>query len=212
MDAMHADEIRKRSKNKFDTDAQSYEKTQDGKFCSRVYSDIIETVNNIPYQSLLDVGCGTGIILSRLNEKSKLYGIDLSSEMIGRARESLKGKAVLTIGDAEALPWPEETFDAVCCTFSFHHYPNPEKVLSEMNRVLKKGGRLVLADPWMPFPLQPITNFFCRYSKNGDHHLYSKQEMRQLLINNAFDLRDFKHPTNDSFLLTATKTGGADHV
>jgi ubiquinone/menaquinone biosynthesis C-methylase UbiE len=209
---MDAIEIRKRSKRKFDTEAQIYENTSDGKFCSRAYSAIVETVNSIPYQSLLDVGCGTGIILSRLNGTSKLCGIDLSPQMIGRARESLKDKAELAVGDAEALPWPEKTFDTVCCTFSFHHYPNPGKVLSEMNHVLKKGGRLVLADPWMPFPMQPIMNFFCRYSNSGDHHIYSKQEMQQILLKTGFDLSNFKHPTNDSFLLTAIKIGGTGHA
>lgn len=209
---MDADEIRKRSKGKFDSEAQIYENTSDGKFCSRVYPAIIETIDSAHGQSLLDVGCGTGIILSKIAKKSRLCGIDLSAQMIERAKETLKDKAELKIGDAGALPFPAETFDTVCCTFSFHHYPNPEKVLFEMNRVVKNGGHLVLADPWMPFPMQPIMNFFCRYSQSGDHHIYSKREMRQLLSNTGFTLNNFNHPTNDSFVLTAIKAGETNHV
>ena len=209
---MDADEIRKRSKGKFDKEAQIYENTSDGQFCSRVYPIIIETIESTHGQSLLDIGCGPGTILSKVTKKTRLCGIDLSAQMIARAKETLKEKAELKIGDAEVLPYPEKTFDIVSCTFSFHHYPNPEKVLFEMNRVLTNGGQLVLADPWMPFPLQPIMNFFCRYSQNGDHHIYSKREMLQLLSAAGLTLKSYRHPTNDSFLLTAIKAGGTDHA
>lgn len=202
---MEAAEIRKRSKDLFDKEAQTYENSQDGKFCSRAYPAIIETINGLPGNAHLDVGCGTGTILSKLSSKAKLCGIDLSEKMIARAKKTLKDNAELITGDAEALPWPTQTFDTVSCTFSFHHYPNPEKVLSEMSRVLKKGGCLILADPWMPFPFQPIMNFFCRYSKGGDHHIYKKAEMQRLLIKAGLNLENFNYPTNDSFLLTAIK-------
>lgn len=209
---MDAAEIRTKSKTTFDAKAKTYENTSDGKFCCRVYPAILQTINSKQEDLLLDVGCGTGIILSKISGKSKLCGIDLSPQMIGCAKETLKDLAELKVGDAGELPWPAETFDTVSCTFSFHHYPNPEQVLAEMNRVLKNGGRLVLADPWMPFILRPFINILFKYSKDGDYHIYSKREIRQLLSKTGFDLKTLKHPTNDTFLLTAIKTGGTAHA
>lgn len=209
---MDKTEIRKRSLNKFNTDAINYENTSDGRFCSRVYPAVLEEISAKPFASLLDVGCGTGIILSRITIKSKLCGIDLCSQMISRAKETLKDRAELVVGDAESLPWKARTFDTVCCTFSFHHYPNPEKVLSEMNRVLRDNGRLIIADPCAPLPLQQILNLSLHLLKGGDFHIYSKHEMKQLLIKTGFDLKNFRHPTHDSFLLAAQKTGGIQNA
>lgn len=203
---------REKTRRKFDRDAPVYEQTSDGQFCSRAYPAVVRKIGEAPFTSLLDVGCGTGAVLSSLSTTAKLYGIDLSAQMIACAKEKLGEKAELTVGDSEALPFSDAAFDTVCCTFSFHHYPNPEKVIAEMSRVLKNGGRLLLADPWVPAPLRQVFNFFLRYSNNGDYHCYSQKEMRRLLGKNGFERLEFTHPTHDSFLLAARKAanrGGA---
>jgi ubiquinone/menaquinone biosynthesis C-methylase UbiE len=206
---MDAQLIRKKTLCKFDTDAPVYEKTSDGKFCSRVYPAVINKISEASFVSLLDVGCGTGVILSGITAKARLCGIDLSAQMIVRAQQTLKEKVELVVGDAEALPWPQDTFDTVCCTFSFHHYPNPQKVLTEMNRVLKSDGRLIMADPWAPAPLRQVLNAVMQYSKGGDICTYSRRQMERLLGASGFEMRSFAHPTNDLFLLTAQKTANS---
>src|SRR5262249_7381833 len=52
----------------------------------------------------------------------------------------------LVRGDSERLPFADDTFDVVTCTHSFHHYPQQERVVTEMYRVLRPGGRLLLID------------------------------------------------------------------
>ena len=205
---MDAEMIRGKTLRKFEKDASAYEQTSDGRFCARAYPEILKEINAFPYDSLLDIGCGTGSILSRIPAVKKRCGIDLSGQMIERAKETLGGTAELMVGDAESLPWPQKSFDAVCCTFSFHHYPHPGKVLSEMNRVLKADGRLILADPWLPGPFLPLLNAMMRFSDGGDFHEYSKREITKLLAANGFAMTSFCHPTNDSFLLTARKSPG----
>ena len=54
------------------------------------------------------------------------------------------------VGDCEALPFEAESFDAVICSNSFHHYPNPQKFFDSVRRVLRPGGRLILQDYTAP--------------------------------------------------------------
>lgn len=208
---MDAQIIRGKTLRKFNRDAATYEQTSDGRFCARVYPEIVREIGAAPCRSLLDVGCGTGAILSSVPMEIRRCGLDLSEKMIGRAKETLGGAAELKVGDAEALPWRGDEFDAVCCTFSFHHYPHPDRVLAEIGRVLRPGGRLILADPWLPWPLLPLLNVMLRYCDGGDCREYSKGGMKKLLSAAGLSLRSFRHPTDDTFLLTALKPleGGA---
>ena len=52
--------------------------------------------------------------------------------MIEMAKKNLGNSAELKVGDSEYMPWKDNFFDVIVCNASFHHYPNPEKVLSEM--------------------------------------------------------------------------------
>src|SRR5262249_59982154 len=56
------------------------------------------------------------------------------------------GRLHLVQGDSERLPFPDDAFDVVTCTHSFHHYPRQDQVVAEMYRVLRPGGRLLLID------------------------------------------------------------------
>ena len=80
----------------------------------------------------------------------KRQGIDLSSQMIEKAKHQLKNKATLVVGDSENLPFFDQTFDIVYCNDSFHHYPNPQKAIAEIYRVLKIGGTLIIGDTYLP--------------------------------------------------------------
>ena len=200
--------IKDKSLHKFDQEASNYESTMDGKFCARAYTTILDTIENLQITSLLDVGCGTGIILSKIHERNKklsLYGIDLSPNMIEQTEKRLAGHVKCIVGDAEALPYEVASFDAVLCSFSFHHYPHPEKVLSEMNRILKPSGKLIIVDPWMPTPFRQIFNTAIIYSKSGDFHSYSKGEITKMLQKSGFQTSQFSHPTHDTFLLVGEK-------
>jgi ubiquinone/menaquinone biosynthesis C-methylase UbiE len=70
--------------------------------------------------------------------KIKLYGLGISEKMIEIAKKNLGNKAELRVGDSEYMPWEDDSFDVIVCNASFHHYPNPKKVLLEMKRVLKR--------------------------------------------------------------------------
>jgi ubiquinone/menaquinone biosynthesis C-methylase UbiE len=103
-------------------------------------------------QHFLDIGCGTGWAVrcaaNLVKEGGEAYGIDIAPRMIEKARENANGlKNVHFLqADAENLPFEDNFFDAIICTNSFHHYLHPLKVLTEVHRVLKPGGRIHILD------------------------------------------------------------------
>ena len=79
-----------------------------------------------------------------------LHGVDLTPAMIEKAREEaeLEGlaNAEFSLGDATALGFENDSFDAAITRFSLHHIPAPERVVEEMARVVRPGGRVVISD------------------------------------------------------------------
>lgn len=192
------------SKKTFDYQAEIYDQTYYGKHAGNLYNVIIQKIEKLDLNSLLDVGCGTGNILSILckNEKINLLGIDLSEAMLMEARKKLNSNVELKVGDSEHLPWNDETFEGIICTDSFHHYPKPEKVLLEMARVLKINGKIIIGDPWAPNPLRQIINIFCKFSKAGDYRIYSKKEIKELLLKCGFKKIVWEKVNRNSFVVT----------
>jgi ubiquinone/menaquinone biosynthesis C-methylase UbiE len=108
-----------------------------------------------PGEKVLDVGCGTGKLAletaRRVGREGSVAGIDPGTEQIARARSKAARRKLpidFQIGVIEQLAFPDQTFDVVLSTLMMHHLPAPLKRrgLAEIARVLKPGGRLVIAD------------------------------------------------------------------
>lgn len=98
---------------------------------------------------VLEIAVGTGLNLQHYPSDARVTGLDLSPEMleIARQRASDLGRSVdLREGDAHALPFAEDSFDTAVCTYSLCNIPDPKAALSEMRRVLRPGGTLILVD------------------------------------------------------------------
>lgn len=109
---------------------------------------------------VLDIGCGTGRLLDRLATQYPQLsgtGMDFSPQMLQQANQQNRYPSRLTYcqGNAEALSFADEQFDAVFNTISFLHYDNPAQVLGEVLRVLKTGGAFYLADFTLRWATQP---------------------------------------------------------
>jgi len=104
----------------------------------------------VPVSSkVLDVACGRGANCVWLVERAQYFGADLSLNGLPHAqRQGLR----LPCGDAEALPFTTGCFDAVLATYALEHSANPVQMLSEMARVVRPGGRLILLGPCWDFP------------------------------------------------------------
>jgi len=98
---------------------------------------------------VLEVSFGPGYLLRQYADQYAIYGIDLNEKMIHITRRNLASagkKASLQQADVAGLPYASETFDTVVNTMAFTGYPDGEKAMGEMQRVLKSGGRLVMVD------------------------------------------------------------------
>jgi ubiquinone/menaquinone biosynthesis C-methylase UbiE len=115
---------------------------------------LVEQAALQPGHTVLDVGCGTGtlaVLVKQRHPDVELVGIDPDPEALARAerKTSRAGVAVrFERGFGDALPHPDAAFDRVFSSMMFHHVPKNEKprVMAEVRRVLKPGGRLEFVD------------------------------------------------------------------
>lgn len=182
------EQLKARSKAAFDEQAPIYDEGMQGDHARALYPCILEearrAMEGIPVPSVLDVGCGTGMLSERLLgafPSCRLAGVDLSPAMVERARARLAGRAEVREADAERLPFHDGVFDLVVCNDSFHHYPDPDRAAFQMWRVLRKGGALVLGDVWQPAPARAVMNAWMPLSHEGDVRIYSETELRAIL-------------------------------
>ncbi len=116
----------------------------------RTWQNILNEALGEEKLRILDVGTGPGIIAFLLADIGhNVTGVDLSEEMLKRARENterLELPVEFRLGDAEALPFPDDTFDAVINRHLLWTLPDPERALCEWKRVLKPDGKLVIVD------------------------------------------------------------------
>ncbi len=96
---------------------------------------------------VLEVGCGTGAVLTDLSTPASIYGLDLDPARLSEARVYAPG-ATLVCADALSLPYPSQTFDIVFCHYLLLWVHDPLQALREMKRVTRTGGAvLALAEP-----------------------------------------------------------------
>ncbi len=108
--------------------------------------------------NILDIATGTGDLAIKFAEKSnatKIIGLDLSEGMLSVARNKVKGKSIaekveFIKGDSEALPFNDNTFDAITVAFGIRNFEHLEKGLSEILRVLKPKGLFIILETSVP--------------------------------------------------------------
>ena len=143
----------------------------------------------------LDVACGPGLVACSLAPHvARVTGIDLTPKMIAQARklQSEKGLSNLTwqIGDVLPLPFDDEHFSLVLSRYSFHHFLAPKAVLSEMIRVCRPKGRVMVVDAVLPPENVDAYNTMEVLRDPSHVHALSLTEMTELVSDSG--LRDVR--------------------
>jgi len=113
----------------------------------------ISRQNIKPGMRMLDVACGTGnLAIPAAKAGAMVTGVDIASNLVEQARERAEGEGVriqFDEGDAEELPYSDESFDVVVSMFGAMFAPRPDRVAAELVRVCRPGGQIALAN-WTP--------------------------------------------------------------
>lgn len=183
---------------------------------------VVKMVEQTGAKNVLDVATGTAdlaIALIKANP-DKIVGIDISAGMLGVGQKKIERKKLTNIitlqqADSEDLPFEDETFDAVTVAFGVRNFENLEKGLSEIKRVLKKGGTLLVLEFSQPtkFPFKQSYNFYFKnilptlgkmVSKDSNAYTYLPasvgafpfgEAFMQVLKKVGFDAKSFKPVT-----------------
>lgn len=142
----------------FSKKAEKYDE-KEGRLSKRFYRLVTDNVYLEENYNVLDVGCGTGTILKRLGEKTAIngYGIDVEENMVNVARNKCSDMDI-QLCPCDKTPFDDQYFDTVIACMAYHHFPDKNGFAKEMNRVIKPGGRLYIADPSFPFVIRKIFN------------------------------------------------------
>ncbi|KON88263.1 methylase [Sporosarcina globispora] len=149
---MVKEEIKKKVQNTFGKNAEKY-------VTSKIHGDaaelnqLVQTLKPLKDWVVLDIATGGGHVAKSLAPcVSTVFAADLTREMLANTARHLESYKNIwyVVADAEALPFLDDTFDAVTCRIAPHHFPNPEKFIAEAGRVLKPGGRFLMIDNVSP--------------------------------------------------------------
>lgn len=177
-------DFKARSRTSFDEQAPTYDSSGYGRHARRLQRPVLDALDGLGFSAVLDVGCGTGLLLEAVavaRPAVRLLGIDLSPEMVAIARQRLGDAADVRVADAELLPFDDAAVDLVTCVDSFHHYPDPGAALSEMRRVTRPGGALVIGEWHVAAVFRGMLNWILPRTPSGDVRIYRPDEMTSLV-------------------------------
>ena len=154
-------------------------------------SEALRSLSRFPKGAVLDCCCGDGILLGALDSAyDRVTGIDISEEMLSLARKRVgSGDIELVQGNIEDLPFDDSSFDAAVFRGSFHHMSDPWRCLSEVRRVLRPGGGVVLFEPnGDPAVWRLLRKCYYPLSKkiSSVHRFYRRRELADLLEGAGF--------------------------
>ncbi len=158
---------------------------------------------------LLEIGFGSGRLHMELAQNYDMAGLDRAAGMVKLTRQRLASQDLssdLQQGDVTALPWPENTFDAVLSTFAFSAFPDPGAALDEMVRVTKSGGKIIIVDAGEALNGNPFARFFAwLWSALGD---YMRDEVPLMEARGLEVTREDYGPWHTVHITVGTKTSG----
>lgn len=183
-----------KASERFDQWADSYGDDRISAWFAHFQSKVIEMLRVDEEARVLDVGCGPGAAVRKAAlrvPRGEAVGLDISPKMVAKAQSLSEGIANTSfhVGSSSNLPFERNSFDALTCTFSFHHYEQPEVFLAEALRVLKPEGQLLLLDSARDVSMAIwLQDRFRRYLERSHVRYLTTTELTALLEAARFQL------------------------
>ena len=140
-----------------------------------------------PHSKVLDLGCGNGISARLLNQADfDVVGTDISSLFLEEAQAWENPRLRYQVCDVMELPFEDESFNVICSNELVEHLPDVETALTEMMRVVCKGGRIVISGPNLCSPLIPLLDWLNLMSGKPGRPVWGetkKQALQQFIRN-----------------------------
>jgi len=186
-----------------------------------VAEDLIEAATLRKGERVLDVACGTGVVVrlaaERVGDTGSVTGLDVDAQMLGVARSAAPASASIEWHEAtaEAMPYEDGRFDVVLCQMGLQFMANRLAVLREVRRVLAPGGRVALNVPGPTPPMfSVVADALARYihpdvgqKMHLVFSLHASSELKELMINAGFSevqasrtIKSLRLPPAEQFL------------
>ena len=176
----------------------------------------VREIGKISPKTILDIATGTGdlAVEASVLKPTKIVGVDISEGMLDVGRNKMKKNGLDSIiemqfGDSENLNFEDNSFDAITAGFGVRNFEDLQKGLSEMYRVMNKGGKLAIIEPAEPatFPFKQLYSFYFTIilpfvgklvSKDNAAYTYLPKSVAAFPSGQAFlkelEIAGFKHP------------------
>jgi ubiquinone/menaquinone biosynthesis C-methylase UbiE len=165
---------------------------------------------------VLDIACGTGALVAEVAPRvERAAGLDLSSGMLAIARARLSGAGPgratnieFHLGSSDALPFADGEFTALVCTTALHHFPEPQRSIDEMARVLAPGGRVVIGDACRDSLAAKLADPLYRRFEEGHVGLQRKRDIEAMLTRAGLRVTSSRHLWLRLYALVAAERPG----
>ena len=186
--------------------AWKYDSAPEGRYTSPHKEEIIKKAVLKEGDNILDVACGNGRLLGELSKKAGVnaFGVDISENMIASARRRYPA-CTFAGGSCAPLSFENESMDVITVSCAFHHFETPQTFANECMRVLKKNGKVMIAEPFFSPVVRWIANTVVfPFSRTGDVRVYSQKELRLFFESAGFtDIESYT--TGTVLFFSATK-------
>jgi ubiquinone/menaquinone biosynthesis C-methylase UbiE len=171
--------------------ADDYDNSPDGKFTVKFKKLLLSTVTLRENYNVLDVACGNGTLLAAMKKQKAIkgFGIDISERMIKNAAALNPGMEFQAAG-CEAVPFQNNSMDIITVCAAYHHFPDAGAFAGEAERLLKRGGKIYIADIYLPSLLRIICNPFVPLLPAGDVKFYSPKAIIKNFSRHGFEKID----------------------